>query len=104
MIEQLAQSYGILGVMAAMFATVIIVLDKRYNKMLVRIVKEKDAQIAELKSSSIQERDSIAQFLRNQNQLITNQNDLIKTFTEIALSFKALVNVMTDRPNKKSGL
>lgn len=104
MIEQLANTYGLLGIMAAMFATVIIVQDKRYNQMLLRIVKEKDAQIAELKASNTEERESILQFLRNQNQLITNQNDLIKTFTEIALSFKALVNVMTDKPNKKSGL
>lgn len=101
--DQLGQ-YGVLGIMAVMFASVIIVLDKRYNRMLIRIVREKDLQIAELKSINEGERESIAQFLRNQNQLITNQNDLIKTFTEIALSFKALVNVVTDKSNKKSGL
>ena len=100
--NQLSQ-YGILGVVTAIFASVIIVLDKRYNKMFTRVVKEKELQIAELKSDKEQDRESTAQFLRNQNQLITNQNDLIKTFTEIALSFKALVNVMTES-GKKSGL
>lgn len=88
--------YGAIGLMAFVFLGAVIIMDRRYNKILLD-------QIKELKNHREEENETVKQFLRNQNRLIENQNDLIKGFIDISAGFKALVNVMVEKPGN-SGL
>ncbi len=96
MVKEFLQ-YGSIGLIAAIFALTIIVIDKRLNTLYRKLEKEKDKRIEELERriERLEERDN--QRLRDVHEVMTEMNKAVNSLVDISRGFREMVNVIADK-------
>lgn len=84
-VNKLVAEYGVLGIVVVLFATVIKILDSRHQATILRIEKEKNMQLAELKEELREMKKKFDEFtadnhitIRQNTQTLERNNDLVQ--------------------------
>lgn len=96
MVKEFLQ-YGSIGLIAAIFAITIIVIDKRLNNLYRKLEKEKDKQIAELEKRVDKFEEKELQRLRDVHEIMTDLNKSVAALVDTSKGFREMVNLISDK-------